>query len=803
MTDSNYQRRKDAYLELLDLDDAARAARLAQWEQADPELAAALRAQLEAAAQASPLLDTPARTGVAPRLAQYRVLRELGRGGMGRVWLAERTLGDAVQQVAIKQIVHATWTAEDGRRFERERRIVAGLRHPHIAQLLDGGTDADGAPWFATAYVDGERLDRHIAQRQPNLAERVRLLVKVARAVAHAHRCLVVHRDLKPANILVDRNDEPQLLDFGVARLLAEDAITTTGSSQMTLRYAAPEQVSGAVGEVGVGGDVYALGVLLYESVAEASPYGDAYEAAALVAAILHHEPLPPSACGRVAGLDANLDAIVLKALRKQPEARYPGADALADDLERWLAHEPVEARRGERGYRLRTFVRRRWPWLLLLGAALAGGVGFVLYDRARSRQELAALTLERDKARAVAHYLTELFASATPNEVSEGKLSARELLQRSVARLGEGDTATMSDDARATMYSVAGGLMLRQRLLDEAATMYDRAIALWRTLPTPPAGDLTSTLNDRASVAYQQGKLDQALDFERQALAVRDAIGDHDSTDRGHLLAMLALYQRMNGEREAAVDTLRQAASMLRARLPEGRRYYASALGNLASFTLYDGQPAQALEHAREGRAQVAQLKPERVSTVLNLQRVEASALRELDRLDEALALYRQAIERARRELDRHDSVLAELLSAQAQALLLQQRWDEAEAALQEAESIHGYLGGERQPRRLSAHADRARIRIARERWDEAIAMLEAVRALRPRDVGSERSAAAAEAVQLAYARCRAAPGAAHAQALREAMPALRHDPPLPRVRLAQAEQWLRDCEQRARPSP
>jgi serine/threonine-protein kinase len=214
---------------------------------------------------------------------------------MGRVWLAQRHLGDAVQQVALKQIAHARRDEDDRRRFERERRILAELEHPYIAALVDGGSDASGAPYLATVFVDGERLDRHVARQALPLAARVRLMVQIAGAVAYAHRRLVVHRDLKPANILVDKEGAPKLLDFGVARLLAEDAITATGASQMSPRYAAPEQVRGDDAEIGVGSDLYALGVQLYELVAEVSPYGDTREPSALIAAILQHEAAPPS----------------------------------------------------------------------------------------------------------------------------------------------------------------------------------------------------------------------------------------------------------------------------------------------------------------------------------------------------------------------------------------------------------------------------------------------------------------------------------------------------------------------------
>jgi hypothetical protein len=794
---ADYARLKQAYFNLLELAPEAREPRLVELEATDAALAAALRRQLRAAAVQLPMLDRAAATPAVPELPNYRLLHELGRGGMGVVWLAERALDDARQHVALKQIAHGHWSEEDLRRFQRERRILASLDHPGIAALVDGGTDARGVAYIATQYIQGERLDRWCEAQRLDARRRVQLLAQVVAAVAHAHARLVVHRDLKPANILVTREGAPKLLDFGIARALQEDAVTTEGPSQMTLRYAAPEQIESQGADAGVSVDVYALGVLLYELLARASPYGEPASPAALMHAILHQDPAPPS-CVRdaVAGADADLDAICLKALRKRPAERYGSAGALLEDLQRWLAHEPVEARRGERGYRLRRRLRRRWPLLAAALAAAALLAGATFYEVRRTRAELTAVALERDKARSIAHFFEALFAAATPAEVREG-IAARELLRRSAERLEQGTTAVMADDARAALFSTAAGVMAKQDLLPEAARMFERAIELWRKAPQAPASDLAAAMHERARIAYIQGEPERALDWQQRAVALLRADPAGDRATLAALLNALAVMQWTSGQADAALRSLEEAKRLLRDLLPEGRTYYANTLRNLAMFQLYAGDAEAALANAREGVAQHDLQRPVRERERLGVQVTVAASLRELGRFAEAEALYRDTLgtlqARGENSMDR-----VEALNSYAKLLLLLQRWDEAEATLREIEAIHVANGGPRHARALAARADLALVAIGRERWSEAEAALAEVLRQRPDAGGIEASTLAAERVSHAYATCRAAarPSPQQAGTLREAVYAMRRDPPLPRRRLEEAQEWLRWCE-------
>ena len=792
---ARYARLKDLHFELDALPAGPREQRLREIEAEEPEFGVALRKRFGGETRARDLLDRAEqreRDAAAPQLPQYRIVRELGRGGMGRVWLAERELDGARQFVALKQIAQAGWSDEDERRFQRERRILAALDHPNIAALVDGGRDASGAPFMATAFVDGQRLDRWCSARNASRRERVRLVRDLAAAIAYAHRKLVVHRDLKPANVLVSADGVPKLLDFGIARLLDEDAITATGPSQMTLRYAAPEQVQGDRGG-GVGVDIYALGVLLFELLAGESPYGKADGNAALIRAILDTEPLAPT---RVAGPpDADLDAICLKALRKRPEDRYSSADALFADLERWLAGEAVEARRGERGYRLRAFLRRHWLAVFVGAAVLAAALAFLAFHVAALDRQLAETERERDKAKAVASYFQELFASANPSATRGDDLTAKELLSRSVARLEQGDTTTMGDDARASMFHAAGRIMAHQGLADEAARMFDRALGLWLALPDVPENDVADAYNERARLHFGRGEYRESLRLMQTALARREAMGDVASWQLGGLLQQTSVTLRALGRNTEATAMLERSVAILAQQLPDSRSNYATALGNLGTFMVIEGRVEEGHAKLKEALDQLGQLKPERTPAVLALTRNFAMSLRELGRFDEADRAYSALLARQRAFYGENHIENARTMHSFAQTRIVERRLADAEQLLDGATAIEVALGNDDDPRLLAYRADRARIRIAQARYQEAVDLLAPVLVQRERGVFSERSFVDAERAALAYAQCRLGPAPQLAERIREASAAMRKSPPLPRMLIAQAEAWAREC--------
>src|SRR5215207_8326514 len=379
----------------------------------------------------------------------YRIVREAGHGGMGTVYLAERADDQYRKQVALK-LVRAGLASEVDvlRRFRDERQILASLDHPGIARLLDGGVTADGVPWFAMEYVAGTPLDRYCDEHGLTVDERLTLFARVCEAVAFAHRNLVVHRDLKPSNVLVTDDGVVKLLDFGIAKLLQpqpqpeREPITQVGPRAMTPEYAAPEQVRGE--PVTTATDVYALGAILYALLTGQRAHRlDRRTAAEVERVVCDTNPEPPSvavtrtidvghadgsreritpervseARGTDSGrlrrrLRGDLDTIVLKALHKDPVRRYASADALLEELRRYRAGLPVQARPDSRLYRIGKFVRRHRLGVAA-GAAvllsLVGGLAGTLWQARAASRAAAAASREAAKARAVTEFVVGL----------------------------------------------------------------------------------------------------------------------------------------------------------------------------------------------------------------------------------------------------------------------------------------------------------------------------------------------------------------------------------------------------------
>ncbi len=432
------------------------------------------------------------------QVGPFRLLRFLGRGGMGEVWLARRKDGPMDREVALKLPLTLAKHRMLRQRFDRECAILSALNHPHIARLYDAGVSADGQPFMALEYVKGEPMPAYCDARVLPVSARVGLMLQLLGAVHHAHTQLVIHRDIKPANIMVTGDGTVRLLDFGIAKLLSEDelatgqaatALTHMGGSALTLDYASPEQVLQQ--PVGTASDVYSLGVVLFELLCGARPYAlRRNDRRALEAAILADERPSPSSCVTAAtaaarGVSArslqrllrgDLDTIVAKALRAQAVDRYASVAAFSGDLQRWLRHEPIMARPVSASYRTWRFTQRHWVPLTAAAAvasALIAGTVVSMYQAQRALVQERLARQEATRAQMVSKFMEDVFSAngrGGTDVKAARQRTARELLDRGVERLA-GDQ-TISPEVRIDLLATFGTIYREMGLLDRSVAL-------------------------------------------------------------------------------------------------------------------------------------------------------------------------------------------------------------------------------------------------------------------------------------------------------------------------------------------
>ncbi|HRQ63322.1 MAG TPA: serine/threonine-protein kinase [Xanthomonadaceae bacterium] len=683
----------------------------------------------------SPPLD-PATLGLE---RGWRVIRELARGGMGVVYLAERGDGAYVQQVALKLLQPSILPDQESiLRLKLERQILARLNHPHIARLLDGGTTVTGMPYLVMEYVEGERLDTWCDTHALSVKARVELFIKVCEAVAYAHRNQVVHRDLKPGNVLVGADGEPKLLDFGIARWLEEDSsLTADGGRLLTPRFASPEQIRGET--VTTQSDVYSLGVVLYELLSGRSPYGEAVsQPHRLPQAICETEPEPPSTRsgrGEAEGVDVDalrhrgrrmrgdLDAIVLRCLRKSPALRYASVDDLVADLRAHLEGRPVTARQGHRFYHARVFARRHWAALataagvlLLVAAFVFGLVG-----------QLEETRLERDKNARTLAFVTDLFRVADPSEARGSSVTVREALDRGAALL-RGDEGLQAP-VRGRLLLTIGTVYRQLGLLELADSTLSQAL------------DAGGTDHDRitASLALSGVRTDQGRFDDAAALIDAADVALHRVDDRqlrGRLLHQrgeLALRQARFAEAEAP---LRQALALRESVHGAGSREAAETHTLLGNVARDRGRLDEAHAHYRTALDAYTRLGEDpwnRAKLVNNLAIVAA------DRGDihAAEARFREALDLMRSAVGEDHPLIAAGLGNVASMMTRRGDYAGAEPLLVRALQIRKAALGEDHPLTATALANLGYLRFAGGRFEEAAADLNQALAVQQAAVG------------------------------------------------------------------
>jgi eukaryotic-like serine/threonine-protein kinase len=740
----------------------------------------------------------------------YRLLAELGRGGMGAVYLAERADGEFEKRVALKLVKRGMDTDEILRRFQSERRILASLEHSYIARLYDGGAAADGRPYLVMELVEGERVTDYCDQRRLGISDRLAIFRSICEAVQHAHQNLVVHRDIKPSNILVTADGTPKLLDFGIARLVDEDGDDTprtrTGMRILTPEYAAPEQLRGE--RVTTATDVYALGAVLYELLAGRRHLdGDSREGGRDLAERARPGPVrdrPSTAASRspahaVANarrttperlrrtLRGDLDTVVLRALADDPRDRYPSAQQLLEDLERYRAGLPVLARSPALSYRLAKFIRRHRVSVLaasLVMLSLLGGLGAALSQAgearlARERAERARVIAEeaRDAAEAVAGFLEGMFAATDPFSVRPGRMDTLRMgaflergadrisedfddrplirarmqgvLGRAYRSLGVYDRAeallTMSLETYeaehgdghtdvADAMNALGNLLLNLERPAEAERLHRQALAIRRELLDPDHPQIGASLNNLAAALQDAGRLDEAEPLYDELLAHHRRLDPPDSAAYADALNTRMTLAYRKDDLEVALPLAREILDIDRALFGDRHPRVTRGMNNLGQLLSRTGADAEAEPFLRQAldlnRELLGTEHPNIAAGAGNL----AGVLLKLDRPDEAERLYLEAIGMNRKLLGERHPALALSLSNYADLLVGRQAFDDAETLYQEALAVNRAAFGDSHPsvgivtaRLAAALCRQGRVEEGQGLFDQALSTLRA----------------------------------------------------------------------------
>ncbi|MBI3932801.1 MAG: serine/threonine protein kinase [Acidobacteria bacterium] len=635
------------------------------------------------------------------RIGPYRLLREIGHGGMGTVYLAVRADEQFHKRVAVK-VVRGGDSAEVVRHFRRERQILAGLEHAHIAHLLDGGTTEDGLPYFVMEYVEGQPIDRYCDGHGLTVTDVLVLFQQACDAVQHAHRNLVVHRDLKPSNILVTADGLVKLLDFGIAKLLnpelSGEAPTATGLA-MTPEYASPEQVRGE--PITTATDVYSLGVVLYRLLTGRLPYRlDGRPPLDVLRAVCEEEPERPSLASGRRHLRGDLDNIVLSALCKEPHRRYPSVEALSEDIRRHLEGRPVRARRSSWGYRLLKFVGRNRVAVgavSLLILLLAGAVAEMAVAWGRAAHERDRAQREREKAERVAAFLVDLFRVSDPREAKGRTVTAREVLDRGARRI---DTELRDQpEVRATLLDTLGVVHSNLGFFDEAQRMLEEAAGTRTRVLGPDHPDVMATRASLASVLALRGDYAGSETLYRQVLAQQRRVLGEGHGDVARVLGELGNVLSMKGSYSEAEALHRESLALKRRVHGEDHEAVAQGLNNLANVLHGKGDSAGAEALYREALAKRRRLRVyEHPHTALALGNL-GNVLKERGDLAGAETSYREALELQRGLLGEDHPDVAWTLSSLGDVLEHKGDLEGAERVYREALAVQRRRLGEEHP--------------------------------------------------------------------------------------------------------
>ncbi|HEY6640689.1 serine/threonine-protein kinase [Povalibacter sp.] len=655
-------------------------------------------------------------------VANYRLTKVIGYGGTGTVYLAERSDRQYSAQVAVKIIEGGAQPYGLGQRVKSERQILANLNHPNIARLLDAGEIEDGRPYMVMEYIHGQPVDRFCDDPtvQLDLRRRLELFVEICAAVQYAHQNLVVHRDLKPANILVTKAGEPKLLDFGIAKMLEDKkadlpaAMTRLNDRVLTPEYASPEQILGRT--VTTASDVYALGVVLYELLTGLRPYVVPAQATQLdlEKLICFTDPLRPSAAVQRVGeandaanapsieeiararhltperlkqrLMGDLDAIVMRALRKEPETRYRTVEQFAEDIRRYLNREPVQARQGNWIYYSQRFARRNAVAVSAAGVFITFLVTFGIVmsvQRQHIAEERDRATLEGQRAERVSEFMLRVFTAADPFENNGQQVTATELLERAAGTI-QGEL-NEQPEVRARLLEAIGRAFRRQSQPVRAVTYLEESLRIRRQAGLPEDAPTGQAFTELAIALRNAGRFDESDQAFRTALRI-SAQSDDDSLVHSRLLVDLGRLELLRSNIDQAYKYLSEALDIARKVAGPSSVDVAAIQLDLTNILAWrddlDGAERAARESLAIYRNTTHEQHPDRV--IANIRMAEVLLLK--GQVSEAGPLYESALNAQRVLYGPNSSQVADSLDSLAQVRLAENKTKEAEKLTREA---------------------------------------------------------------------------------------------------------------------
>jgi eukaryotic-like serine/threonine-protein kinase len=683
----------------------------------------------------------PAPNPAGQMIGPYRLVRSLGQGGMGEVFLAERADDQFRKNVAIKVVRRGLLSRHVQGRLRQERQILASLDHPNIARLYDGGTTDDGTPYIVMEYIDGEPIDIYCDRRQLTIEQRLRLFIMVCSAVHRAHQSLIVHRDLKPSNILVTTEGMPKLLDFGIAKMLDDRdlmhtlAVTQADVRVMTPDHASPEQIRGDM--ISTASDIYVLGVLLYELLCGYKPFIlRGKRLADLERAIC--EDLPPTPSTVIAAaerqtdngivgvaalrgtsiaklrreLTGDLDNIVTMAMRKEPERRYSSAVQLASDVERYLQGMPVLARPDSWNYRTEKFVRRHRLGVGLSAALLATLIGFTVTvylqslrieqerDVAQAQRNVAES--ERERAEAVSTFLVDSFSTADPYRKGGSSVTVRQLLDNGAMRIPH--ELNTQPAIKAEVLDTIGQAYLGLGLPDLARPLIEQGLSVRRELFGEGSTAVARSLYTLNQVYQKKGDLQQAEALARQGLEINQRQTGPTSPETATGLCRLGVIQITQGKLASAEKLLQSCLDIRRAHLGDYHEALTIPLDNLAFIAQQRNDDLLAQKYVNEAleidRRTRTEEHPQYSRHLLKL----ATIIHDLGQSDAAEPLFRRSVELHQRVLTPEHPESIDALSIFGMFQMESGRLDQAQETLSRVLEInrrargaeHTYVGND-----------------------------------------------------------------------------------------------------------